>query len=448
MINATIHGLRTDKGELSQRADEGSHPGLRSLTQHTTYDALVLDANSRQALATVRSLGKRRLRVAALESASALPVPAFSSHWCQKKIVCPAQEGTKEYLLYLESILDSLDVHVLVPTSDGTIALVRQYRERLERRIRIALADEAALRIAVNKELTLEVAKRLGLGVPRSMTITNVSEVEIALREIGLPAVVKPTESWVEDGQQGVRVASRLVTTPDESRCAVEELTRFGSTVLLQQFLSGRQEGVALFHTNGEIYARFAYWSKREDPPLGGTSVLAQSIAGPPDIAEQAERLVREIGLQGYSQIEFRRDSAGKPYLMEINSRLTAGLEHAIQAGVDFPYLLYQWASGKQIDTVKSYRTGVWMRYLWGDIAGTIAAVQQQGRPGVTPPARAIFEFCTPFFIPMKYDYVDWRDPIPVWIAIAGRARSGMKRIGNALFRRKRLGSELPDIVE
>src|SRR2546430_14580761 len=87
----------------------------------------------------------------------------------------------------------------------------------------------------------------------------------------------------------------------------------------------------------------------RTDPPLGGLSVLRQSIAVPPDIGPQAEALVREIDLEGYSEVEFRRDAAGVSYLMEINPRLSASVEVAVRAGVDFPNLLYQWASGGPI---------------------------------------------------------------------------------------------------
>jgi len=44
----------------------------------------------------------------------------------------------------------------------------------------------------------------------------------------------------------------------------------------------------------GKMYARFAQWAKRTDPPLGGTIVVRQSIAMPQDVGEQGERLVRE----------------------------------------------------------------------------------------------------------------------------------------------------------
>jgi predicted ATP-grasp superfamily ATP-dependent carboligase len=164
-------------------------------------------------------------------------------------------------------------------------------------------------------------------------------------------------------------------------------------------------------------------------PPLGGASVFRQSIAIPQDIGYQAERLIREIELEGYSEVEFRRDSAGKPYLMEINPRLSASVEVAVRAGVDFPYLLYQWANGDPIDHVEYYRVGGWMRYLEGDLLTTVQAIKQRGRPGVTPPIQAVFEFFTDFFVPTGYDYLDWKDPLPAWAAILNFLSFLSKRI-------------------
>ena len=95
---------------------------------------------------------------------------------------------------------------------------------------------------------------------------------------------------------------------------------------------------------------------------------------------------------------------------MEINPRLSASVEIAVRSGVDFPYLMYQSATGEHIDTVKSYRIGGWMRYLKGDIMTTIEAIQQRGRPGVAPPAQAVLGFALSCLKPMHYDCVDWND--------------------------------------
>ena len=401
------------------------------MNQVSTYDALVLDARLRQSLVTVRSLGQRGLSVAALETFD--NVPTFSSRWCQQRVVCPAEEGSEAYLVFLEQLLEQTRARVLIASSDGTIALIRQHREQLEQRVHIALAKEPAMTIAVNKEQTLEIARQLGLGIPRGVVVGSVSEVPAALREIGLPAVVKPNESWVWGEQQGTRFVSRLVTTPDEARIAVERLTHSGGTTLFQQFLTGKREAVSFLYANGEMYARFAQWAKRTEPPLGGQSVLRQSIALPADISTQAERLVREIELEGYSEVEFRRDSTGVPYLMEINPRLSASVEIAVRSGVDFPRLLYQWANGERIDKVEGYHIGRWMRYLKGDMMTTIEALQQRGRPGVTPPVQAIAGFWLSFLVPMGYDYADWQDPIPAIKATIDFTRSW---VGGAIMKR------------
>jgi biotin carboxylase len=127
---------------------------------------------------------------------------------------------------------------------------------------------------------------------------------------------------------------------------------------------------------------------------------VRQSIAVPPDIGDMAERLVREIELEGCSEAEFRRDNAGNAYLMEINPRLWASTEKAVRSGVDFPYLLYQWVSGEKIDMVKSYRVGGRLRYIPGHYALTRIAMNQRGRTGVTPPDRTILEYYLSIFLP------------------------------------------------
>ncbi len=333
------------------------------------------------------------------------------------------------YLAILEDWLERTGARVLLASNDATIALLRLHRARLEPRVRLALADERPLAIAINKERTLAVARHLGLHVPRGVVVRGVGDVPAALKEIELPAVIKPCESWLWDGREGARLNAQLVATPAEARRAVEAVARFGEAALVQELLTGRREAVSFLYADGEVHARFAQWALRTNPPLGGESVLRQSIAIPPDIGRQAESLVREINLEGYSEVEYRRDGAGIPYLMEINPRLSASVEVAVRAGVDFPYLLYQWASGGPIEKVDGYRTGGWMRHLGGDIKRLIRALGERGRPGGTPPVQTLLDFGLSFFRPMGYDYVDWTDPLPAVRATTGFTRLAMRRL-------------------
>lgn len=406
---------------------KASHP------QQYKYDALVLDAILRQSLVTVRSLGSRGLSVAAAETFNG--VPTFWSRWCQQAFVCPTDGRADIYLAALEQVLEQTPARVLITSSNATVELLRQHREKLEKRVHLALSQEPALGIALHKELTLEVAKELGLCIPRAVTIKNESEVGLALREIGLPAVVKPVESWIWVKQSAVGFASKLVMTTQEAYQAVADMTQYGRPVLFQQFLSGRREAMHLFYAHDQFYASFAQWARRTAPPLGGTSVLRQSIAIPEDIGKQSKQLIRAIGLEGYSEVEFRRDSAGVPYLMEINPRLSASVELAVRAGIDFPYLMYQWASGDQIPKMQGYRTGEWMRYLRGDTATTLSSLLQRGRPGITPPLQALLDFGTAFLVPMRYDYFDWKDPLPALRATLDFIQYLVRFPGKKLFK-------------
>jgi hypothetical protein len=100
---------------------------------------------------------------------------------------------------------------------------------------------------------------------------------------------------------------------------------------------------------------------------------------------------------------------------------------------VDFPHLLYQWANGDRIDRVLDYRKGGWMRYLKGDIFTTLEAIQHRGRPEVDPVGKALYGFFSSFFIPMGYDYLSWRDPVPAFVASGDFLRN---RLGKAIVRR------------
>ena len=421
-------GRRINSLQRRSTGHHGRSPAqfLRSRSATMRCDALVLDASLRQALVTVRSLGRRGLAIAAAETHP--EAPAFASRWCHGGFVFPAQEGTDAYAALLEQWLDRTGARVLIASNDATIALLRRHRARLEQRLSMALAPEPALATAINKERTLEVARRLEVPVPREVAVRDGGDVALALEQIGLPAVIKPSESWLWNRREGARLGAQLAVTAAELRDAVAAVTRFGEVALVQQLLTGRREAVSFLYADGAVYARFAQWAKRTSPPLGGNSVLRESIAIPSDTGRYAESLVRDLNLEGYCEVEFRRDAAGVPYLMEINPRLSASVEIAVRAGVDFPYLLYQWASGGPIERVAGYRIGGWMRHLGGDITTTMAALRQRGRPGITPPARTLLHFALSFLRPMAYDYLHWKDPLPAVRATTTFTRDAIRR--------------------
>src|SRR2546421_8701949 len=105
MIDNSTSEFRTASDELPKEDSSVLAHTSPSTPRDGIYDVLVLNAASRQSLVAVRSFGRRGLRVAAIETRDAVPAPAFSSRWCHYKMVCPAPDGTKEYVIALQQLL-------------------------------------------------------------------------------------------------------------------------------------------------------------------------------------------------------------------------------------------------------------------------------------------------------------------------------------------------------
>ena len=171
------------------------------------------------------------------------------------------------------------------------------------------------------------------------------------------------------------------VVNNEEALAATRRFLAAGAGVIAQEWVSGRREGVSLFLMDGEVLAYCGHVAHRTAPLLGGVSVMRESIAVPQKVLDASVRLTKTIGLEGPCEVEFRRNANGDPLLMEVNARLAGTLENAIQSGVDFPLMTWQWASGQPVDQVGSYRIGIRTRWLHGDMRWFYENLSQQGRP-------------------------------------------------------------------
>src|SRR3954451_19824861 len=336
------------------------------------YDILILDAEHKQSLAAARSLGRAGLRVAMGESLALYrespPLPAFCSRYCARAVVLPSHADDLD--AYVAAIFDFVREHptsVILPAGDATcLALMPHRRQLAELGCMVAMPGNAALEIALDKSRTLALASELGIAYPRSVLIATVEQLSVAIADFGFPFVLKPTVSWT--AQRRERVLPVEVIDKDEATEAARDLLAGGATVIAQQWLPGRREGVTLFIANGEFMASCGHVEHRTTPPLGGASVMRESIQTPPDVYDAAVRLALAIGIEGLCEVEFRRDAQGDPQLMEVNARMPGALDTAIRSGVDFPMLIWQLATGLPVSRVGKYRAGVRTRWLHGEL--------------------------------------------------------------------------------
>jgi hypothetical protein len=95
---------------------------------------------------------------------------------------------------------------------------------------------------------------------------------------------------------------------------------------------------------------------------------------------------------------------------MEINARLAGTIENAVRSGVDFPLMIWRWASGEPAAATDGYRTGVRTRWLRGDMRWLRNNHGRVGRPDSVSRARALTIFAAEFARTRYYDCLDAGD--------------------------------------
>ncbi|RJQ51672.1 MAG: ATP-grasp domain-containing protein [Nitrospiraceae bacterium] len=321
---------------------------------------LILDGMWNKSLAVVRSFGKRGFFVAAGEKTRF--ATALFSKYCSRRIVYPSPvEKSAGFLDWLEAELKEYRYDVIFPTELSTQNLLTEHSGRFARYCKIPFADTALCMKLQDKAFLMEYARQKKLDIPLTRIVHDLSGLDKLKNKLDFPVVIKPRAS---SGSRGIVYVKNRKDFA-ESYCKVHNTYPFP---IIQEYIpkgGGGAIGVCLLLNNeSEVWASFVYRRLREYPVEGGPSTLRESIKRD-DVKNIAESILRDFRWTGVAHVEFIIDPRdGKPKLLEVNPRFWGSLQLAIEAGVDFPYLLYQLAVKGDVEPVHDYRTGVMCRFV------------------------------------------------------------------------------------
>jgi predicted ATP-grasp superfamily ATP-dependent carboligase len=360
---------------------------------------LVTDSDTRAALAAVRALGARGHDVvtAGISSASLAARSRHSSAFERYPDPAADSEG---FVQAIAEITKRRSIEVVLPMTEVTTLLVTAHQDRFTGRI--PFPDSTTVANASDKAFVINLARELGIPVPRTIVATSAANGIERAAELGFPIVMKPSRSRVrtEDGwvSTGVAYATDAATLRD----ALERLPPAVYPVLLQERIEGPGVGVFAAVDRGRTVALFAHRRLREKPPSGGVSVLCESAAVDPVAAEHATKLLNHIGWRGVAMVEFKQDKRdGSLRLMEINGRFWGSLQLSILAGVDFPNIAAAIAQGQDLPAPPGYRTGVRSRWLAGDLdAMLLQLFRSRDRLNLPPSHPGRWRMLASFFNP------------------------------------------------
>lgn len=375
--------------------------------------ALVLDANQRSALAVVRSLGARGIPVWTSDATpSAL---AGSSRYSARYLPSPSPEREPEpFMDWLVEVVRREGITYLQPVTEVSSQLILLHRERLPKHCVLPFGELDQVLALADKGHLVEQALTAGVRFPATRQLADGAALDPATIDT-YPVVLKPRLSRVFLGDRWLNTTVAIAREEGELRQLLTERTEFREhPFLLQEYIPGRGAGIFALYDHGRPVTFFAHRRLREKPPQGGVSVLCESAALEPTALEAATRLLDHTRWHGVAMVEFRISPDGTPWLMEVNTRFWGSLQLAIDAGVDFPWLLYQLSLGAPALPPASYHRGRRLRWWLGDVDRLYLVLRDGNRP-LRERLGQLARFLLPDPLRTRHEIWRWRDPAPAW---------------------------------
>lgn len=200
--------------------------------------------------------------------------------------------------------------------------------------------------LAMDKIRTKQVWQACGLPTPRYVAFARGDDIADALRELGFPAIVKPSH-------EGSSVGITRVFGEADLPAAIELAARYDGELMVEQLIEGDEltvgilDGAAL--PSIRIVPKGAFYDYHAKYVAEDTQYLCPGLDGEAEAAVRALALAAfdAIGCSGWGRVDVMRDRAGQCRLLEVNT--TPGMtshslvpKAAAQVGIDFRTLCWR----------------------------------------------------------------------------------------------------------
>jgi predicted ATP-grasp superfamily ATP-dependent carboligase len=379
-------------------------------------NVLILDANQRSALACTRSLGRKGLVVFTADETS--KTLAGASRYSSKGLVYPSPHTDPRG--FAEAVSDLTVEHgiqFLLPVTEVSAGSIIMHSDAFPRSVVIPFASAAAVELLSNKYSLFKLAEKVGIPTPRTFFIDSPDRVEDVKSELTFPLVIKPFRSRIHTNNSWIQTAVTYAKSYSDLTRRIEQTGYLSShPFLLQELVRGTGSGLFTLYRHGRQVACFGHRRIRQKPPSGGVSVLSESCHVSEAMQEVAGQLLGHAAWEGVAMVEFIVAEDGTPFLMEVNTRFWGSLQLSIDAGVDFPHLLYRVFTGDEVPLDDGYRDGVRLRWLLGDLDRLYLVLRNKDQNYQTAgKMRELVDFLRPDFRRTKHEINRLDDLGPAW---------------------------------
>jgi predicted ATP-grasp superfamily ATP-dependent carboligase len=390
-------------------------------------DVLIPDGETLTVLPILRSLARKNVEVGvAAPNKSAI---SFYSRYCKNKVWCSSPRyDIRLFLKTVQKIAAGSYFDMLLPAGDCALIPLSENREKIPPYIKFPFASKEAIRTTFKKTLTLKLAMANDIPIPQTFFVNSMRDLKRSSEKMSYPAVIKPSQSWVWDGDIASHHRACYVNTPQSLLFVYKQMHAYSPFPIVQEYIPGITYSVGVLYNHSKLRAICCIKQHRTIPVLGGWATFRETVKLDPKMRDYTLRLMRALNWHGVAEVEFRVDSRDfTPKLMEINGRFWGSVELAITSGIDFPYLLYRLEVDGDVNPVFSYRAGIKRRWLQGDLGRLFTLLTNKNAPRnieYKEKWREILEFLK--FLNESYDglYIDDLAPFMMSLLSTGASLS------------------------
>lgn len=267
---------------------------------------------------------------------------------------------------YVDSLLDICkkeNVDVFFPQISMELPVVLARIDEFKAlNVNVAITDDETLNIANNKYRLYEFMREHNIETPRYFKVESSSVLSEKIGELGYPerpVVLKMTEN---SGSRGVRVVMPCLSKGDffmhgkpsslnvslSEMCDIIDDCQPTPELIAMEYFPGVEYTVDLLAEKGKTLYIAGRRNLTSNMSIAQTSVVERN-----DYAYQlCQEIVEKLKLDGNIGFDFMMDENDKPWLTDLNPRVTATVILYAGAGLNLPYLRVKHLLGEDLPSV------------------------------------------------------------------------------------------------
>jgi len=364
-------------------------------------------------IGVLRSLNKKNIPTFVLNP-NMKPGCSYSKYY--KGTICPNPKyDEKKYVDFLIKLGERLNTKgVLLPIGDIEVSVILKNRSKLEKYYLFSSSEFKIVEKFLNKSIFYETINKLGIPCPKTFPINNRQEIKSASEIIDYPCILKPVHS--DYFRSDFKTKLFMVKSKNDLIRKYKTATAKNHEVIIQEIIPGgasNHYGCDVYYDkNSNPNGVFMYRRIRDWPQRFGNGCLIESTFEP-ELEEITTNLIKKIGYYGIVDVEFKKDQRNNEFkIIEINPRCWMQNSFPTRCGINFPYMAYMDAIGKDFE--KQVFNGEHMKWFFmpQDVLSILKSIRNRGL--------SIKDCIKSLQGNKEYAVFSYNDPIPFFAMLSG----------------------------